>query len=51
MAFTHIYIIFVFGNDIRNEKGDFLEDLTERQRKMINTLTQAIDGCGYYDRC
>ena len=28
--------------DIRNEKGDFLEDLTERQRKMINTLTQAM---------
>ena len=42
MAFTHIYIIFFFGNDIRNEKGDFLEDLTERQRKMINTLTQAM---------
>lgn len=42
MAFILIYIIFVFGNDIRKEKGDFLEDLTERQRKMINTLTQAM---------
>lgn len=42
MVFILIYIIFVFGNDIRKEKGDFLEDLTERQRKMINTLTQAM---------
>jgi DNA-binding XRE family transcriptional regulator len=35
-------LLFIVGLYMFAFKGDFLEDLTERQRKMINTLTQAM---------